>query len=105
MAKLESQISEKIVKDKKHYYLTCRIRNKEIKLTPEEVVRQLYLMILMDDYGYPVERIQLEYGVTFGRDDSKRADIVVFDKDNPNAAYIIVELKKPETFAKFPKIP
>ena len=96
VAKLESQISEKVVKGKNHYYLTCRIRNKEIKLTPEEVVRQLYLMILMDDYGYPAERIQLEYGVTFGRDDSKRADIVVFDKDNPNAAYIIVELKKPK---------
>lgn len=96
VAKLESQISEKIVKDKKYYYLTCRIRNKEIKLTPEEIVRQLYLMILMDDYGYPAERIQLEYSVTFGRDDSKRADIVVFDKDNPNAAYIIVELKKPK---------
>lgn len=96
VAKLESQISKKVVKDKKHYYLTCRIRNKEIKLTPEEIVRQLYLMILMDDYGYPAERIQLEYSVTFGRDDSKRADIVVFDKDNPNAAYIIVELKKPK---------
>lgn len=96
VAKLESQISEKVVKGKTNYYLTCRIRNKEIKLTPEEVVRQLYLMILMDDYGYPAERIQLEYGVTFGRDDSKRADIVVFDKDNPNAAYIIVELKKPK---------
>ena len=96
VTKLESQISEKVVKGKTNYYLTCRIRNKEIKLTPEEVVRQLYLMILMDDYGYPAERIQLEYGVTFGRDDSKRADIVVFDKDNPNAAYIIVELKKPK---------
>lgn len=96
VAKLESQISEKIVKGKTHYYLNCRIRNKEIKLTPEEIVRQLYLMILMDDYGYPAERIQLEYSVTFGRDDSKRADIVVFDKDNPNSAYIIVELKKPK---------
>lgn len=96
VAKLESQISEKVVKGKAHYYLTCRIRNKEIKLTPEEIVRQLYLMILMDDYGYPAERIQLEYSVTFGRDDSKRADIVVFDKDNLTVPYIIVELKKPK---------
>lgn len=76
-------------------YILCQIRNKEIKLTPEEIVRQLYLMVLMRDYSYPNYRIQLEYEVSFGRE-KKRADIVITDKDNHNVPYIIVELKKPK---------
>ena len=41
--------------------LPCIVRKKEIKLTPEEVVRQLYLLILTEDMGYPVSRMELEY--------------------------------------------
>ena len=52
--------------------------------------------VLINDYYYPVNRIELEYPVTFGRDKSKRADIVIFDKDNTTSPYIIVELKKPK---------
>ncbi|MDR2650884.1 MAG: type I restriction enzyme HsdR N-terminal domain-containing protein, partial [Prevotellaceae bacterium] len=58
-------------------YIWCLVRKKEIKLTPEEAVRQLYLEILLNDYGYPADRIELEYAVTFGRE-KKRADIVIF---------------------------
>lgn len=76
-------------------YIVCAIRNKEIRLTPEEAVRQLYLDILLNYYQYPVDRIELEYSVTFGRE-KKRADIVIFDKDNTTAPYIIVEMKKPK---------
>jgi type I restriction enzyme M protein len=39
--------------------------------------------------------MELEYGVTFGRE-KKRADICVFDKDKPTTPYILVELKKPK---------
>ena len=73
----------------------CIVRKKEIKLTPEEIVRQLYLMILTKKYKYSTERMALEYGVTFGKE-TKRADIVIFDKDRPDTVYIIVELKKPK---------
>ncbi len=76
-------------------YVTCIIRNKEIKLTPEEVVRQLYSERLITEYGYPKERIEFEYPVYFGRE-TKRADIVIRDKDDFNVAYIIVEVKKPK---------
>ncbi|HNW55320.1 MAG TPA: SAM-dependent methyltransferase, partial [Bacteroidales bacterium] len=38
-------------------YVKCLVRNKEIKLTPEEVIRQLFIRVLMDDYGYPVSRM------------------------------------------------
>jgi type I restriction enzyme M protein len=76
-------------------YAQCLIRQKEIKLTPEETIRQLFLYKLINEYGYPVNRIQLEFPVNFGRE-VKRADIVIFDKDKPTAVYIVVELKKPK---------
>jgi type I restriction enzyme M protein len=76
-------------------YATCLVRKKEIKLVPEEVVRQLFLGILINDYGYPAERIELEYSVSFGRE-KKRADIVIFDKQKTTTPYIMVELKKPK---------
>lgn len=89
------ELESKIIDKNGKAYILCQIRNKEIKLTPEEIVRQLYLMVLMRDKDYPNYRIQLEYEVSFGRE-KKRADIVVTDKDNHNVPYIIVELKKPK---------
>ena len=47
---------------------------------------------LLDDYAYPERRMELEYPVSFGRE-KKRADIVIFDKDQTTTPYIIVELK------------
>lgn len=76
-------------------HVLCLVRKKEVRLTPEEIVRQLYIMVLHEDYGYPVERMELEFVVTFGRE-KKRADIVIFDKADSRAVYIIVELKKPK---------
>jgi type I restriction enzyme M protein len=76
-------------------YITCLARNKSIKLTPEEVVRQLYLLVLTERLGYSLSRIQVEYGVNFGRE-VKRADIVVMDKDRLNTVYMLVEVKKPK---------
>lgn len=87
-----------INKDKKGndvLYIKCLVRNKEIKLTPEEIIRQLYVYKLINDYQYPVERMELERSITFGRE-KKRADIVIFDKDHPTTEQIIVELKKPK---------
>jgi type I restriction enzyme M protein len=49
--------------------------------------------MLINDFNYPVDKIQVEYAVNFGRE-VKRADIVIFDKIETTTAYIIVELKK-----------
>jgi len=76
-------------------YIQCLVRKKEIRLTPEEAVRQLYLDVLLNHYGYPASRMELEYVVSFGRE-KKRADIVIFDKDQTTTPYIIVEIKKPK---------
>lgn len=88
-----SNVYSKEVKRGTQFYIKCAIRNKEIKLTPEEVVRQLYINQLFLNYGYPIENMEVEYPVHFGRQ-VKRADIVVMEKDNPTIPYIVVELKK-----------
>jgi type I restriction enzyme M protein len=92
---LEKSIIVKDTRGKPTPYVNCLVRGKEIKLTPEEVVRQLFVMTLMQDLGYPTSRMELEYGVTFGRE-KKRADICIFDRSGPTVPYILVELKKPK---------
>ena len=93
---VESLITTKTdKKGKEVYYVKCQIRDKEIKLTDEELVRQLYINKLINEYNYPKEKMELEYSVSFGRE-KKRADIVIFDKLATTSPYIIVELKKPK---------
>ena len=92
---LEADILFREIKDKKIPYIKCVIRNKEIKLNPEEIVRQLYVKRLINLYKYPQQLIQFEIGINFGIE-VKRADIVVYDKNRQDAPYIIVELKKPK---------
>lgn len=92
---LEDKIINKVSENKTNYYTTCLIREKEIKLNPEEIVRQLYLYKVINEYKYPKSRIQVEYSVHFGRE-VKRADIVIMDKIQITTPYIIVEVKKPK---------
>lgn len=91
----EKTIIIKEIKDKQIPYVTCIVRKKEVKLTPEEAIRQLYLKVLTENLEYPTDRMELEYAVSFGRE-KKRADIVIFDKDKTTSPYIMVELKKPK---------
>lgn len=93
--KLEAEIVFRETKGKKVPYIKCAIRNKEIKLNPEEIVRQLYVKRLINLYKYPQQLIQFEIGINFGVE-VKRADIVVYDANRPDTPYIIVELKKPK---------
>lgn len=90
---IESNIIMKNVRGVDVPFIVCLSRHKEIRLTPEEVVRQLYIYKLIHEYGYPESRIQLETPIHFGRE-IKRADITIMDKDRPNVPYIIVEIKK-----------
>jgi type I restriction enzyme M protein len=92
---LEASISMRDTGGKPAPYVTCLVRGKPIKLTPEEAMRQLCVMVLRDDYNYPVRRMVLEYEVTFGRE-KKRADICIFDAIRTNDPYILVEVKKPK---------
>ena len=83
--------------NKSSIYLRDFVDNKERPAKPEEIVRQLFLYRLLNTYRYPASRIAVEKGVQFGSSIAeKRADIVIYDKDDPLAAYIIVEVKKPK---------
>ena len=95
IASLRERIFTKTTRGKKTAFVTCVVRDKEIQLKPEEIVRQLYAARLIKEYGYPKKRLAFEYPVNFGRE-KKSADIVIFDKDRSDTAYIIVELKKPK---------
>lgn len=92
---IENLIYLKNIKGAEVPYIKCLIRDKEIRLTPEEAVRQLYVYKLIHEYGYKKEQIALEHGIQFGRE-TKRADIVIFEKSRPTVEYIIIEVKKPK---------
>jgi type I restriction enzyme M protein len=91
MAAVEATLTEKNGKP----FLKCRVREKEIAAKPEEIIRQLWLYRLEHHYKYPIARLGVEYPITFGRDTSKRADIVIFDADRPTVPYLIIEVKQP----------
>lgn len=91
VAAIESSLLDKGGKP----YLPCLVRGKEVQAKPEEIIRQLWLHRLINDYGYAAKRLTVEYPITFGRDNSKRADIVVFDADRPTVPYLLIEVKQP----------
>jgi len=93
--RLDDSIVEKETKSGVVYQVECLVRKKMIKLTPEEIVRQLFLMQLHEEYGYPYNRMQIEYSVHFGLE-VKRADIVIMDKVQHTVPYIVIEVKKPK---------
>jgi len=91
----EKEVIEQALFDKNGKpYIKCLVRGKEVQAKKEEVVRQLWLYRLLTHYGYARDRLTVEYPITFGRDSSKRADIVVFDADRPTVPYLMVEVKQ-----------
>lgn len=66
-------------KDSTPKQVLCLIRKKYIVLTPEEVVRQLLLHHLIEDLGYPKNKIRVELGVEVNGM-MKRCDILVYNE-------------------------
>ena len=79
MASLREKIFAKTIRGKNTVFVNCVVRDKEIQLKPEEVVRQLYAARLIKEYGYPKQRLAFDYPVTFGRE-KKSADVVFLTK-------------------------
>jgi hypothetical protein len=80
------------------YYVQATQQQKPRRALPEEIIRQLFVLSLIHHYGYPENRLRLEFGVQMGRT-TKRADIVVLDRYG--APYIVVEVKQEiDQFAK-----
>lgn len=67
-------------------------RNKFIKLTPEEWVRQNFVRYLNETLRYPKSRTKIEHNIKYGPL-NKRCDIVVFNKKG--LPYLLVECKSP----------
>jgi len=74
-------------------YLFDPVRKKDIKLTPEELVRQLTILYLHHAKGYSLARFSVEKQIKLN-DTIKRYDIVIYDKKGQ--PFILVECKRPE---------
>ena len=73
------------------------IRNKYLVETPEERVRQTYLVTLVNEYGYTLDQIDEEVSVIGRGAGQSRADFVIWrtaqDKTNKKPPQIIIECK------------
>ncbi len=69
------------------------VRRKDIVLGPEELLRQLVLLYLLEIKKYPSNRIRVEVGFEFNGL-RKRCDVVVFDADLK--PWLLLELKSPK---------
>jgi len=73
------------------------VRSKWLVETPEETVRQEYLLVLVNEYGFSLDQIAEEMGLTGRGSASARADFVIWrtaqDKADEKAPFIIVECK------------
>lgn len=73
-------------------YILDPIRKKFLVQTPEEVVRQLFLIFLLEEKNYPKNRMRTEKMLKVN-ELSKRCDLLVFDWEmNP---FMLVECKSP----------
>ncbi len=80
------------------FHIKCQIKDKYKLAKPEEVVRQLWVYKLLNEYNYPKGSIDVERVVYFGSNNSGLADIVVLHKDLQHP-YIIFEVKRPQRTA------
>ena len=63
IAALRKRVTVKTHRGKETPFIKCIVRDKDIQLRPEEVVRQLYAVRLINHYGYPVSRLAVEHPV------------------------------------------
>lgn len=67
------------------------------KVSPEEIIRQLWVYKLINQYGYQIDEIDLEASVEFGTEvNNKAADIIVYTDNSKETPKIIIECKKPK---------
>ncbi len=86
-----------IKRDANKRKIWSHVRSKWLVETPEETVRQEYLLVLVNEYGFSLEQIAEEIDLTGRGSASARADFVLWrtarDKSDDNAPFIIVECK------------
>ena len=84
-------------KDGKKGLIWSHVRSKWLIETPEETVRQQYLLTLCNEYEFVLDQMAEEMELTGRGSASARADFVIWrtveDKAEDNAPFIIVECK------------
>ena len=68
------------------------VRQKWVALTPEEHVRQVFILYLLNVKGFPLSHLSVEHAVTVNGM-TQRYDLVVFDDELQ--PYMVVECKAP----------
>ncbi|MGE4584919.1 MAG: N-6 DNA methylase [Sphaerochaeta sp.] len=93
-------------RDEKRGRIWSHVRNKWLLETPEETVRQEYLLTLVNEYTFSIDQISEEMDLTGRGSASARADFVIWrtpqDKSDDNAPFIIVECKSDSVTIKPP---
>lgn len=93
-----NSVEDMILEQDGKFQIKCQIKDRYKVAKPEEIVRQLWIYRLLNDYNYPKERIDVEKIVWFGQKDSGLADVVVLQEDLQHP-YIIFEVKRPQRTA------
>ncbi len=83
----------KLIRRSGEIYVWCIIRKKELKLTPEEWVRQHIIHYLVHHKSFPQGLISSELTIQVN-DLQRRCDLVVHDREG--SPCIVVECKAPE---------
>ena len=90
---LEFKSFLKIKKEDGKQYLFCPIRKKHLVLQPEELVRQLLIIFLIEKKEYPKPCIAVEKSLTIN-ELYRRFDVLLYDKNTK--PFLLVECKAPE---------
>ena len=86
-------IERLIIEQEGKYLIKCQIKNRYKIAKPEEIVRQLWIYRLLNEYNYPKKRIGVKKIIYFASQaGSQFADIVVFQEDLKHY-YILFEIK------------
>lgn len=90
---LQFQPRLKLSKSGETAFVFDPIRKKEVCLTPEELLRQLILLYLLEEKKYPAHRIRSEVAIQFNGL-TRRCDLVVFDVELK--PWLLIECKSPK---------
>jgi type I restriction enzyme M protein len=83
--------------ERKSGKIRSHVRSIWLEETPEERVRQEYLCVLVNEYGYALSQIEEEVSVTGRGSGAARADIIIWrtpqDRQDKKHSFIVVECK------------
>jgi len=99
-----------VLRDEVEGMIWSHVRGKWLVETPEELVRQAYLPILVNEYGFSLDQIGEEASVVGRGSANARADFLIWrsaqDKADQRRAFIVIECKSdnvtitPEDYAQ-----